>query len=135
MDVDAGHSKRSQLALTLITLRTRRLLSHEVLATRAKKFAGFGESISAKTIGNIESDRHKVTLGKLRAIAAALEVEVWQLFLPPVDEPSVVRDITLEVSRRSTDDQRDILKLVRKIPPLGGEPDTPTRVNQLLAGR
>lgn len=113
---DEPEKERSQLALTVITLRSWNLWSHEVLADRATKLAPPGQKVSAKTVGNVESDRHGVTVGKLRAIAAALGVEVWQLFLPPTRDLHLTRDLTVEISQRSVEDQRDILKLVRKLP-------------------
>jgi transcriptional regulator with XRE-family HTH domain len=125
--------ERSQLAVTIITLRSRKLWSQDTLSRHASKLST--EEISPKTVGNIESDRHNVTIGKLRAIAAALDVEVWQLFLPPVPTPALVRDITLEVSIRSEDDQRDLLKFVRKIPASGADPATPSLAAQRVAGQ
>lgn len=108
--------KRSQLAATISALRTRKQWSHETLAVHASKLLPQGKTLSAKTVGNVEADRHDVTLGKLKAIAAALGVEVWQLFLPLPPSTDLIRDITLEISARSEDDQRDTLKLIRKFP-------------------
>ena len=99
-----------------MALRARKNLSHEVLASKATNVAPAGIKISAKTIGNIESDRHNVTLSKLIAVALALEVEVWQLFMPPPDDPQLLRDFCAAIGRLNANDQAHILELIKKIP-------------------
>ena len=127
---DDEKPERSQLAVTIITLRSRRLWSHDALANAAAKLLPEGETLSAKTVGNIEADRHNPTLNKLKAIAAALRIEVWQLFLPPPSDTSLARELAIELGRRSADDQQDILNIVRKLPTVPvstGRKDSPLR--------
>lgn len=100
--------------------------SHEKLAKEARALLPHGEKLSAKTVGNVEKGRHNVTVGKLRGIAAAFGVEMWQLFLPPSHDSQLSREVVVEIGRRSPDDQRDVLKIVKKLavvpPPAPTEP-------------
>lgn len=66
------------------TLRGLRGWSQADLAIYAKKHSK--EKISAKTVTNIEKGTHKPTIGKLLALADALEVEPWQLLIPLPDQ-------------------------------------------------
>jgi transcriptional regulator with XRE-family HTH domain len=64
----------------ILRLREFRGWSQRELASYARKSSK--ETLSHKTVANIERGEHKTTAGKLIAIADAFEVEVWQLFIP-----------------------------------------------------
>lgn len=69
---------------TIKALRELRGWSQADLARYAQKHSK-DETIAPKTISNIETAKHKTTLGKLAAVADAFDMEVWQLFLPLPD--------------------------------------------------
>lgn len=115
-----GHqalSERSEkIGSTIYALRMARGWSHATLAEKATELAPADEGISPKTVGNMEKGRHAPTLVSLIAIAAALEVEIWQLFLPPSKAPAVMRDAVHELLRRDAAAQQTVLDLILKIP-------------------
>lgn len=63
--------------------KTEMEISNAEVAARAKKA---GHKTTAKTVSNVEAERHSVGIGKIVAIAAALEVPTWQLFLKEAPE-------------------------------------------------
>lgn len=113
--VQAG-DRNLDIGKTIFALRKQRGLSHAALAKKATELAPADAGISAKTVGNIEKGRHMPTLLSLIAIAAALDVEIWQLFLPASKTPRVVAEAVHGLLDRDEDAQRTVLELIKKIP-------------------
>lgn len=128
--------ERSQLARTVRYLRQQKGWSHQTLAERATKLMPVDQGLSAKTVGNIERDENSATVATLRAVAAALDVEVWQLFVAPPVDLAVAREAAIEIMRRGADDQKTLLAVVRRFPAVES-PETRDGIfeNPIPAGR
>lgn len=96
----AANSKALSAVLELSNAKISALTSH------------YGPKIAAKTVSNIIAGRHNPTVGKAAAIAHALHVELWQLFIEHLpSEPTEQKRLAQMVQAfvRLSDDERTTL--------------------------